>query len=65
MSEFIKENEKLMHLDLTGCNLGATVTELSEALSLSRSLQAIHFSFNSIPQSAKKILFDTMRVNPK
>ena len=65
MNEFIKENEKLMHFDLTGCNLGGAVTELGEALSLSRSLQAIHLSFNSIPQSAKKILFDTIRVNAK
>ena len=57
MNEFIKENEKLMHFDLTGCNLGSTVTEIGEALSISRSLQAIHLSFNNIPQSAKKILF--------
>ena len=63
MKEFIRENDKLMLLNLTGCNLGATAKELGDSIHLSRSLQSIHLSFNGIPKDAKMTLFDTIRVN--
>ena len=39
--------------------------DLGEAIRVSRSLQAFHLSFNGIPDAAKNVLFDTIRVNKK
>ena len=61
----IQENDKMMHLDLSGCNLGPRIEEIGQALSLSVSLQAVHLSFNGITDEQKETLFNQLRVNSK
>lgn len=39
---FLENNNKLIHLDLSGCNLGSHVVRLGEALATSSTLQSIH-----------------------
>ena len=63
LSEIISESEKLSHLDLTGCNFGERAGDLGNAIQKSTSLQAIHLSFNGIPEETKEQLYTTLRVN--
>lgn len=60
--EFLHNNQGLVHLNLSGLNLGSRVTALSEALASSRSLIAIHLDQNEIPPDASESLFNALRV---
>lgn len=59
---FLHDNQRLVHLDLSGLSLGSRLADLSEALGTSRSLMAIHLDQNEIPQDARDSLFQALRV---
>ena len=42
MSEFLLKNNKLVHLDFSGCNLGPYVVEIGQAIAKSLTLQSVH-----------------------
>jgi hypothetical protein len=62
MYNFLENNNKLIHLDLSGCNLGSHVVRIGEALATSSTLQSIHLDSNQIPAEAKQALFDRLRI---
>ena len=63
LKDLIGDCDKLMHLDLTGCNLGRRISDLAPALGKSVSLQAVHLSQNEIPNDVKEELFNRMNIN--
>ena len=41
-NNFLLSNSKLIHLDLSGCNLGANILLIGDSIAKSLTLQAIH-----------------------
>ena len=62
MAEFFDQNLKMVHLDLSGLNLGVHALTLAPALVKSTSLQSIHFHNNNITDEIKSGLYDIFRI---
>ena len=60
LCRFIEDNDKLMHLNLTGCNFGKTVETLAKSIYKSPSLQAIHLCQNEITEETREVLLKTL-----
>ena len=58
LSKFIKKAHKLVHLDLSGLQLGHQAAGLIQPIRQSESLCVIHLSNNQIPRNTKNLLYN-------
>ena len=53
INNFLLNNSKLIHLDMSGMNLGNNILLIGDSLAKSLTLQAIHLHQNEIPEEVK------------
>ena len=62
MSNLLDGNSKLVHLDLSGMNLGHHILTIGPAIAKSFTLQAVHLHQNEFSQEVKDQFYDILRI---